>query len=114
MTHLHAHMDSRSRDCDGPLDRNWVATMPDAEDGASDDDREFAFRRQVLASVVNIQPLHTGTLTVTSFEDGTSRLSWHEETDEGFHAVEATFCTDETCDLGASGQRDYYAEAMGY
>lgn len=113
-TNLHAHMESRVSDCDGPLDRDWVVTMPEVPEGTDVSDAEYAFRSRVLASMVSTQGEHDGTLSVRTFDDGTSRLSWAERTEEGYRMVEATFCVDESCDPEAHGQRDHFAEAMGY
>jgi len=116
MSALHAHLESRSIDCDGPLDRSWVMAQEPGGEQVSPEDQhsEHAFKNRVLASVVSFVPLAGATLNVTYFaDDDTSRLSWHEVTDEGNRAVEATFCRDE-CDTEARSQRDHYAEQMGY
>lgn len=103
---LHAHVESRSRDCDGTYDRSYVTVIDDGED-------EYDFEGRLLRSVVSTCGLG-GKLEVTRFEeDDTFRLSWAEPTEEGFSNVEATTCRDE-CDEAATTFRDHTAEAAGY
>lgn len=107
---LHAHYESSSVDCDGRMDRSYVISPNDDERASEFGDLEF--KERVLGNVVSVTGLG-GTLTVTTFEDGTARLSWGEQTDEGSRSVEATFCEDD-CDDAEYSQRDHSAEAMGY
>lgn len=100
---LHAHVESRSRDCDGTYDRSYVTVIDDGEG-------EYDFEGRLLRAVVSVSGLG-GKLEVTRFEeDDTFRLSWSEPTDEGFFNVEATTCRDE-CDEAATTFRDHTAEA---
>lgn len=110
---LHAHIETRTRDCDGVIEWTHVMTMTEAERDGEFGDIEF--HKRVVAATVNTYSLDsTGMLTVTRLEDGDVRASWHEHTEEGFRAVQATLCTD-PCDLGEPDTyRDRTAEAAGY
>ena len=100
---LHAHWHSASRDCDGPFERYAVIT-------AEPDEDKFDFARRMLA-VYSPAPFEAGaTLTI----DAEYEWHWSAPTDEGFHGEHVQVCEDESCDLGERGQRDYYAEQMGY
>ena len=101
---LHAHMDGRSRDCDGDYSRGHVYEMTTLE--KADRNPEFAFKERVLSNTVTLHG--HGTLTVTP--DG---LSWHEQTDEGYSAAEIRWC-EEDCTDKRTWQRDHRAESMGY
>lgn len=118
MSTLHAHIDSYSVDCDGPISRSYIETLDPERDirpGRFDDDGEISFRQRILNHVVSAYTTWDGTLTVTGDEMGglTQTLDWTEKTEEGGRSVTATFCTDD-CDTGRSTYRDHYAEAMGY
>ena len=112
MAKLHAHIESRAVDCDGPLDRSYTEVMNDDE-LADELMGEYYFEARILRSVISLHPHYLAQLEVVSYEDGTSRLSWFEPTEEGSRNVEATFCREDRCDMGSS-QRDHYAEQMGY
>lgn len=110
---IHAHVETYSADCDGPLSSGYLMVPTDEELDAPFADIDF--HNRVVASVVNTYSLDSqGTLTVTRLADGDTRLAWHEPTEEGFRRTEATICTD-PCDLGEqSWRRDHQAEAAGY
>ena len=126
VTTLHAHVNTKSVDCDGPFLTEYVMT-PTCRDAAhldevppSDRDEfvqrlEARFKNRVLAAVVSLAPeCGAGRLDVRSFDDGTTRLEWSEITEEGYRAVEALTCTDESCDTGHTSQVDVFAEMAGY
>ncbi|GAB3863470.1 hypothetical protein GCM10028801_31170 [Nocardioides maradonensis] len=116
MAELHAHIDTRSTDCDGTIDRRYVAEMTDRE--RANDLAELQFRNRVLADIVNTQPWINGQLKIGTYDSSRSpqhatRMEWFEETEEGSIWREATFCTEDDCDMTYS-QRDHSAEAAGY
>lgn len=101
---LHAHIDNRSRDCDGDYSSGYVAEMTTQE--KTERYPDLAFKERVVSGVVS---LHShGVLTVKP--DG---VTWNEQTDEGFRAVDVEWCEDE-CSDKRSWQRDHRAESMGY
>jgi hypothetical protein len=113
-TNLHAHVSTSSSDCDGPMYRDYVATMNDAEQA---EDREgdergynnFAdlhFKARILSNHVSFHAV----CEISTNEDG---FHVHENTDEGYRAAEVRWCEDE-CDESLASQRDVYAEMMGY
>jgi hypothetical protein len=109
---LHAHFSSESQDCDGRYSSEWIVAQPPEE--ASGDFADIDFHDKIVAQVVNSYSLdHTGTLTVTRHESGTT-LDWSEPTDEGHRSISAQFCEDETCDVDTYSQRDHSAEKAGY
>lgn len=130
-TTLHAHVNTYSVDCDGPISRDYVMTYNDderaeqvrgyfngvirGEDHPINDFSEISFRQRVLSHVVSAYTTWQGTLTVTGDEQGglTKILDWSETTEEGGHHIRAEFCSDD-CDTGEEGYRDYRAEAAGY
>lgn len=103
-TRLHAHVESRSRDCDGTYDKTWVDVPSTVERMNEYGDLEF--QNRVVTSVISL--FGHGTLTVAS-----ESCSWHEETEEGYRHVEITWCAEEDCDR-TSTFRDHTAESMGY
>lgn len=111
-SNLHAHVETYEVDCDGPISRDYVLTLQDAE--REDQYGDIDFHRRVTGTIINTYSLLSeGNLKVTKLNDGSTRLSWSEVTDEGHRNAEATFCTDE-CNLTAHGYRDHRAESMGY
>lgn len=106
---LHAHMSSRSRDCDGTYDKEHVMIMTAEEQ--TDQFGDYEFRNRVVASMVSFSGMG-GTLTVQT--EGNETADWYEQTEEGFRHVEAAFCTDESCDPTARFYQDHTAESMGY
>ena len=118
---IHAHVETYSTDCDGPIVYDYVIT-PNEEEIAEheakngvNDFSDIQFHHRVVAHVVNTYSLYSqGTLTVNKLEDGSVRLSWTEQTDEGSRNVEATICEDEGCDTGVTRYRDIRAEEAGY
>ena len=103
MNGLHAHVETDARDCDGRYTDGHVFEKNTLE--RADDLGDYSFKKRVLARVVSIYG--HGTLKVTP--DG---LSWHEDTDEGYHRVEVRWCEDECEDC--TWQRDHTAERAGY
>jgi hypothetical protein len=100
---LHAHVDSRSRDCDGTYSSGYVCEMTTEE--RTGEFGDLRFQERVLGNAVTLHG--HGTLEVTP--DG---MSWWETTDEGYRAVEVRWCEDDCPE--ASWQRDHRAEEMGY
>lgn len=115
---LHAHVDSASADCDGPMYRDYVVGISDEEkaehiaaDGVNDFS-EIHFRERVLASQVPVYAVEEGQdVSVTIAAWG---FRWSQPTDEGYRSGEVRWCDDESCDPESHGQRDVYAEMMGY
>lgn len=104
---LHAHVDTAARDCDGPVYRDWVETMTDGE--RASDFPDLDFKARILSNHVSFSPADKVTVTVR--EDG---FVMEEATEEGFRSAEVRWCEDEDCDPDKRGQRDVYAELMGY
>lgn len=111
MSNLHAHVESYQSDCDGPISRDYVLTM-NAEELADEEMGDLHFTERVAVSVGNFYASDGGTFTVETGVDY-RRFIWDAPTEEGHEHREATLCTDE-CDEDERGQRDYYAESMGY
>lgn len=111
---LHAHFESYTTDCDGPITREYVLTMTDDEktDGMGD----LHFCERVLCSVANVYGLfRRGTLRIECEDEGSDEktLTWNEVTEEGTRHVVARICSDD-CDTGETTYRDHRAEAAGY
>lgn len=111
---IHAHFESRSSDCDGTYDRTYVLAPSDEERASEFGDIEF--HNRVVGSIVNTYSiLLAGSLHVHKFEDGSVRLEWTEQTEEGGIATTVTLCEDETCDVDDEPTfRDHTAERAGY
>ena len=123
MSNLHAHIESYTTDCDGPLSRDYVLTMNDeerAEATAANGINDFSdihFHERVVNHLVNTYSIfQSGRLEVTSGEgsDYVVRMEWQEDTDEGYRQMSAIICEDENCDTGEAHYRDHRAEEMGY
>lgn len=107
---LHAHVETSMTDCDGRMDRDWVAQMNDEELASEFGDLDFKSR--MLSNLVSWS--YQNTVTIEGVETGhgeTIEVSYAH--DEGRFWGRAVLCTDE-CDESAHGQRDHAAEAMGY
>lgn len=100
-SHLHVHVDSSSRDCDGPLDRSYVI-LPEPDESAE------AFFLRWMSSLCGT------TSEVTFEEDGSWEAHHHYPTEEGYHAEQHRSCVWLHCRNQEYRQRDYYAERMGY
>lgn len=119
-TNLHAHVSTAARDCDGPIYREWVETLNDAERKMHEDSfneagesindfHDYAFRERLLSAHVSFHPEF-----VVRVEIQEAGFTMSEETEEGFRSAEVEWCEDPKCDLLAKSQRDVYAEQMGY
>lgn len=104
---LHAHVDTASADCDGPMYREYVCQMNSDETTSEFGDLEFKGR--MLTNQVSFHSEFG--VTVKADEHG---FEMHEQTDEGYRSAHVRWCEDETCDSEAYSQRDVYAEMMGY
>lgn len=115
MSTLHAHIDARSVDCDGPMDYSWVVSFNEAERteereaAGVNDFSEIHFMNRVLTGQAS--PYSTRQLRLTMDDDG---FEYHEDTEEGYRQGTVRWCRDEDCDPNERSQRDHYAEAMGY
>lgn len=112
-TTLHAHVETSSSDCDGPFYRHWVDQFnADERKESMEDINDFSdihFMNRVFTN--NCGPYAVShQLTIKVDSEG---FEWNEQTDEGYRAGHVIWCTDD-CDLDESGQRDVYAEQMGY
>lgn len=116
---LHAHIESYSTDCDGPISSSYVLTMNEDELKGQDEPNYFGdiyFLDRVVTTLVNSYSLlWRGTLEIECFDEGSTekRMTWSEPTDEGHRQSIATICTDE-CDEAERSYRDHRAESMGY
>lgn len=112
---LHAHIDTASADCDGPMYREYTVFLTDEEKAASiaadgvNDFTDIEFRNRILTSQVSVYAVEYG-VTMKADSDG---FEWHEQTDEGYRSGQVRWCHDESCSESYS-QRDIYAEMMGY
>lgn len=102
---IHAHVDTRSADCDGTYDKGYV-DIPTTVERVSEFG-ELEFKERVMVSVVSLHAEHA-TLEITA-----TGLSWSQPTEEGYVNTSVRWCEDEYCDR-SSYQRDYRAESMGY
>jgi hypothetical protein len=101
---LHAHVSTRSRDCDGTYTGGYVAEMTLEE--RCDRNGDLHFQQRMIGHAVTLHGY--GRLDVTP-----NGVEWYEDTDEGSHAVDMVWCSDE-CDAERPWQRDHRAEEMGY
>jgi hypothetical protein len=110
---LHAHVDTASADCDGPLYRSWVETFNDEEIAEShkevNDFSDIHFMNRVFANQCG--PYAVRQLRITVDDTG---FEYHEVTDEGYRNGTVRWCHHDTCDPGERTHRDVYAEQMGY
>lgn len=110
---LHAHVSTRSRDCDGGYSRDYVMTFNDDETAESgkvyNDFSEIHFMDRVMCSVASPYACELG-MTIKVDDDG---IEVHENTEEGYRAASVRWCRDD-CDTDEHSQRDHTAESMGY
>jgi len=110
---LHAHVSTSSSDCDGPMYREYVSGLNDAEltehyrANGVNDFHDLNFKARILENHVSFNGFVTVNMTAEGFNT-------HEPTEEGYRAAEVRWCEDETCDPNAYSQRDVYAEQMNY
>ena len=113
-TTLHAHVDTASADCDGPMYRSYVSLLNDdeiAEHEAAqgvNDFHDLHFKARIMSNHVSF---HAESAEVSIFPHG---FRYHEMTDEGYRSSEVRWCEDEDCNEDEYSQRDVYAEMMGY
>lgn len=103
---LHFHVETSSTDCDGRLDRDYITTINEGED-------EYGFKARVLSSLVSWSYENRVVFNDEDSEGGTE-IEVSYQHDEGRFYGEARLCRNEDCDHSKAGQRDHYAEAMGY
>lgn len=101
---MHAHVSTESRDCDGKYERQYTR-KPRA--GQTDDD----FRADTLWALlpIDLGP-ESDPVRVMFTRFG---FDFTEPTEEGYRAVDVTWCTDDDADQPAR-YRDHTAESMGY
>lgn len=102
---VHAHVITRSRDCDGEYRSGHTVTLTSEE--RCDQFGDLTFKERVISSIISVHA-EDGSLTVRPHA-----VEWHEPTDEGYRASSVEWCEDDCAD-GRSWQRDHRAEAMGY
>lgn len=113
-TTLHAHVATAAVDCDGPFYTDYVTSLNTEElaehfhANGINDFHDLNFKARVLSNHVSF---HAEDATVRITPEG---FSYFERTEEGHRSSEVTWCEDESCDPNAAGQRDVYAEMMGY
>lgn len=114
-THLHAHVSTASVDCDGPLYRELISSLNDAERAEHEqaqgvnDFHDLHFKARILAGHVSFSSEQGVNVRVD--EDGFTAF---EQTDEGHRRANVRWCEDRDCDPTAASQRDVFAEQMGY
>lgn len=84
---LHAHIVSESRDCDGTHYSRRIDRPTDEERESTFGDLEFKHR--IMGDVVSVIAVD-GTLRVEK-----DRLSWHENTEEGYRTGDVDWCEDD-------------------
>lgn len=118
MNTLHAHVSSRSVDCDGPIHRDYTTGFNDdeaAEHEAAEanngwnDFSEIHFMERVMMSVASPYAAHQ--MTVKVDDEG---IEVHEQTEEGYRSASVMWCRDRSCELDYSSYRDIRAEEAGY
>ena len=101
---VHAHVSTRSRDCDGEQSRGHTAELTDEE--RCDSFGDLSFKNGVIANAITIHGY--GTLEVEP-----EYVDWHEETDEGSRWTNIQWC-EEACGEIRPWFRDLEAEKAGY
>lgn len=104
----HAHIETNSRDCDGPHEHSTSIILRDEHhpDGRFD---QGDLIRLFLPTHTEFEFLVNNDRSITPFQ-----CSWSIDTDEGFESTEITVCEDDRCDIGKTTQRDRFAEQAGY
>ena len=106
VAHIHHYLEAR--DCDGTIERSWIAVCPLSDD---DDDEHARYRWWIEEQ--------GWALPTTSDEPVTiefifmKSMTYTEPTEEGYRRVELRYCEDD-CDLSEGSYRDRTAEAAGY
>lgn len=100
---FHAHIETSSTDCDGRLDRDYVSE-------ARPDEDNYDFKARTLSALVSWSYPNR----VEFRGDDSDEIEVSYQHDEGSFYGEARFCGNPECNPNKSGQRDHYAEAMGY
>lgn len=103
---MHAHINKRSRDCDGEYRSGYTMPMTH-EESQAESFGEIDFKQRILTSEVSVYA-EEAVLAVS--REG---LEWHEITDEGYRETSVRWCEDDCVDEKA-WQRDLSAEAAGY
>lgn len=115
MENLHAHVETYSRDCDGGFESHYVVAFNDEEIAERDtanginDFSDIHFMNRVFSNCCGPYAV-SFKMSITVTEAG---FEWNEATEEGYRAGEVRWCHDD-CDESERGQRDQYAEMMGY
>lgn len=115
MNPLHAHVSTRSLDCDGPIFRDYTVGFNDderAEEANANGINDFSdihFMERVMLSVAS--PWAAENMTVSVDREG---IEVHEETDEGYRSASVAWCEEPWCELDYSAYRDIRAEEAGY
>jgi hypothetical protein len=102
--HIHHYVEAR--DCDGVVERSWIAVCP-----LSDDDEHARYRWWVEEQGWALPTTSEEPVTI-EFEFMKS-MRYTEPTDEGYRRLEMQYCED-ACDLTEGSYRDHAAEAAGY
>lgn len=111
---LHAHVSTAAADCDGPMYRDYVEVFNDAETAEHEaaqgvnDFSDIHFMQRVMMNVASPYAVHQMTVKVDD-----SGIEVSEATEEGYRNASVVWCRDD-CDTEARGQRDVFAEQMGY
>lgn len=112
---LHAHVSTRSVDCDGPIHRDYVVGFNEAEVAEHEaaqginDFSDIHFMERVMMNVAS--PYAVYQMRVTVDDDG---IEVHEDTEEGFRSASVAWCHEDDCELDYSAYRDIRAEMEGY
>lgn len=101
----HAHVSTRSQDCDGDYLHENIARMSAIE--RTSEFGELEFKERIMGNVVSLHA-EGGTLTVRP-----ESLSWSQPTDEGYINTAVEWCNEDDCS-DKPVYRDYRAESMGY
>jgi hypothetical protein len=111
MATLHAHVETVSADCDGPMYRSYIERFNADETEESgkvyNDFSDLNFMNRVFTN--HCGPYAVYQMTVKVDNDG---FEWNESTEEGHRSGHVEWCRDECEDYNS--QRDVFAEQMNY
>jgi len=119
----HVHLETSSRDCDGPFYTSRTVTFrhlrwdkdkdEDIETNGYDPDDLWRRLAQMHAPLTGPSTIKIE-LTDCNIRAGLFKMTWAESTDEGHSSGEMRGCYDPTCAHRSPSQRDIFAERMGY
>lgn len=115
---MHAHIDWRSRDCDGVMSGTYVIEREEKGGRGGYPEPTEDFQLRVLQSVMSLSfnPVTEGPgkleIVRPKDEDDSMEFNWYLDTEEGFESKHAWFCEED--DIEEPTRRDHTAERAGY